>query len=281
MIGNIGRVKSRAFCGLIASYYPKGLRPRYLLLAPFFLVAVASAAAPVAKDTCEKQYKELQTNPLFPTAASKIKQFESYAFLCAGSGFYEVQLAELYMQSEARDLGKAKQIVENALKQNMPYRKVLLFKDASIYLAGSDLAHAEEIYKILIRDYPNSHEGYSGLGVVLLVQHRPKESIDQYEKANSLQPSELAYRNLVIVYTQEGRYQDATNAFDMYYRFNNGAIGDRDAAFTAALAYANQGKFEFADGTLRGLLQAKPELKDDKGFVELSRKVNAALGQKK
>jgi tetratricopeptide (TPR) repeat protein len=257
------------------------IRFRYLLLALLFPVAVANAASPPAKNTCEKQFKELQTNPLYASTASKIKVFEADAFLCAGSGFYEVQLAELYMQPEARDLGKAKRIVENALNKNMPYRKELLFKDFAIYLASLDLDHAQEIAILLVRDYPNSYHGYSGLGVVRLLQHRPKESIEQYEKANSLQPSELAYRSLVIVYTQEGRYQDATNAFDMYYRFNNGAIGDRDAAFAAALAYANQGKLEFADGTLKGLLKAKPEVKDDKGFVALFQKVTAALGQKK
>jgi tetratricopeptide (TPR) repeat protein len=278
MIEHIGRV-TRGFCRLIPSYSPGPLRPRYLLWAVFFLVAVASAAAPTAKQTCEKQFMQLQTNPLFASTSSKIKQFQSYAFLCEGSGLYEAQLAQLYI--DAKDFVKARQVVQGALKQGMPHRKELMFKDGIIYLANLDLTHAQAVFKSVAHDFPNSYEGYSGLGVVLLLQHHPKESIEQYEKANSLQPSEVAYRNLVIVYTQEGRYQDATNAFDMYYRFNNGALGDRDAAFTAALAYANQGKLELADGTLKGLLKAKPEVKDDKGFVALFQKVNAALGQKK
>jgi hypothetical protein len=68
------------------------LKLRLLLLAPVFLATLANAAIPVAKDTCEKQYKELQTNPLYASQTAKIKVFESYAFLCAGSGLYEAQL---------------------------------------------------------------------------------------------------------------------------------------------------------------------------------------------
>jgi tetratricopeptide (TPR) repeat protein len=255
------------------------LLPRYLSWAQFLLTAVAFAAGPSSQNTCEKEWDQLQADPRFASTASKIKQFESYASFCAGSGLYEVQLGQLYM--DAKDFDKARRIVEDALKQNTPHRRELLFKDATTFLANQDLARAQDIFQTVIREYPNSYEGYSGLGVVFLIQHRAKESIEQYEKANSILPSMLAYRNLVIVYTQEGRYRDATNAFDNYYRFDSDAIGDRDAAFTAALAYANQGKLEFADGTLRGLLHAKPELKDDKAIIELSRKVNEAMHAKK
>jgi tetratricopeptide (TPR) repeat protein len=255
------------------------LRLRYLPLAAFFLMEIASAAPPVAKDTCEKQYKELQTNPLFPSASSKIRVFESYAFLCEGSGLYEVQLAQLYI--EANDFRKAQQIVDNALKQHLAHRRELLFKEAITYGLNQDLRHAQEISKLLIQDYPNSYEGYSSLGVLFFTQHQPKESIEQYEKANSLQPTVAAYRNLVIAYTQVGRFEDATNAFDKYYRADHTALGDRDAAISAAVAYSKQGKLEVADGALRGLLKTKPEVKDDKEFVTLFRQVNAALSQKK
>jgi tetratricopeptide (TPR) repeat protein len=254
------------------------VRIAWLYVAVLFQVAEASGASLPVKNTCEKQYKELQTNPLYASTASKIKVFEADAFLCAGSGLYEVQLAQLYI--EAGDLGKAKQILDEALKQNMPHRKELLFKETVVYGSRLDLKHAEEIDRLLIRDYPNSFEGYSGLGTVFLVQNRPKESIEQYEKANSLQQTVAAYRNLVIAYTKVGRYEDATSAFDKYYRADRTALGDRDVAMSVAVAYEKQGELEVADGALRALLKSKPGIKDDKEFVALFRKVNAELSQK-
>jgi hypothetical protein len=50
---------------------------------------------------------------------------------------------------------------------------------------------------------------------------------------------------------------------------------------SAAIAYAQQGKLELADGTLRGLLTTRPEMKDDKTFVQMFRQVNADLNAKK
>jgi tetratricopeptide (TPR) repeat protein len=255
------------------------LRILYLCLAQFFLLTGAASAAPASSNTCEKEWAQVRADSRFSSITSKITQFESYAPSCAGSGLYEVLLAQLYI--EEKDLGKAKQVLENALRQKMPHRKEILFKEAIIYGINQDLPHAEDIFKSLIRDYPKSYEGYSGLGDILLGQHRPKESIEQYEKANSFQPTVAAYRNLVIAYTQDGRFEDATNAFDKYYRSDKSALGDRDAALSVALAYEKQGQLEVADGALRALLNAKPEVKDDKVFVELFRKVNAELLAKK
>jgi hypothetical protein len=45
------------------------------LLAAVFLVGVASAAVPAGKNTCEKQFKELQANPLYASPSAKIKVF--------------------------------------------------------------------------------------------------------------------------------------------------------------------------------------------------------------
>jgi tetratricopeptide (TPR) repeat protein len=249
------------------------------LLAQIVLLAATGAASAATKGTCEKEWDQLQGDSRFATVPAKIKQFEGYASSCAGSGLYEVQLSRLYMRE--KDFAKAEDLLDNALKQNMPHRKEILFQEGIIYGADQDLVRAEATYKILIRDYPDSHEGYSGLGDVLLAQRRAKESIEQYERAIALQPSSTTYRNLVLAYVQERRFSDAIGAFDKYYRLDNGAFGDRDAVMSAALAYAKQGELELADGALRGLLKARPGVKDDVAFVNLFRKVNEALLAKK
>jgi tetratricopeptide (TPR) repeat protein len=257
------------------------LNIRFLLLAPIFLATLTSAATPIAKGTCEKQYRELQTNPLFPTTASKIKVFESYAFMCAGSGLYEARLANLYMLSDSQNLSKAKQILDDALRHSLPHRPGLLEKQAIFYQLSGDLTHAQEVDRLLIHDYPNSHEGYSGLAASLFALGKIKESIELYEKANSLQPTSVGYRGLVIAYTLDRRYPDASKAFDQYFRRDSSAFGDRDAVMAVSYAYERQDELELADGTLRGLLKAKPQVKDDQAFVKLFRKVNLELGQNK
>jgi tetratricopeptide (TPR) repeat protein len=257
----------------------KMFRLRYLLLAHCLLASSVGAANSARKSTCEKEWAELKSDSRFVSTTSKIERFESFAPICAGSGLYEVQLSQLYL--EARQFSKAEQVLETALKNNLPHRKELLFKEGIAYFISQDLTRAQNTFKTLIREFPESYEGYSGLGGILLAQHQPKDSIEQYEKANSLNPSAVANRNLTIAYTQVRRYPEASSAFDMYYRLDNTAFGDRDAAISAAIAYAQQGKLELADGTLRGLLTTRPEMKDDKTFVQMFRQVNADLNAKK
>jgi tetratricopeptide (TPR) repeat protein len=156
MIGHKGRIETPQFFRLISNDHGKLPLPRYLLLAQFLVVTVVNATGLTSKDICEKEWTQLQTDSRFASNTSKVKQFESYAPSCAGSGLYEVQLSQLYL--EANDLAKAKQPLENALKQNMPHRRELLFKEAVVYLLNQDLTKAQDTFQTLIKDYPDSYD---------------------------------------------------------------------------------------------------------------------------
>jgi tetratricopeptide (TPR) repeat protein len=81
---------------------------------------------------------------------------------------------------------------------------------------GGKIPEAISAYTRLIEDYPEEYILYQYLGIAHGVSGNLTGSIENLEKAISLNPTPVAYFNLAVAYKETGRTEEAIRCFENY-----------------------------------------------------------------
>ena len=247
---------------------------RILAILYFIFLGFGSAFGATV-NTCEKEWDEVLTSKSLSSYDSKIEYWKSKSKLCSKTGIYEFRVGHLYTMSG--QLSKAESAFNKGLSYKTGYRKELLSGLASLYLKKRDWTSAESLNNSIITEYPQWYDGYQGLGTVKLIQGKFKEAIDLLNKSNQLTPSAVSYRHLTIAYNQVGDHTNAAKSINAAFEMDSKIQSDRDPMLAAAISYARLGKYKVADGLLAMLLKARPEVQNDKEFLNIAAFVSKKL----
>ena len=100
---------------------------------------------------------------------------------------------------------------------------------AAVLLREGQAVEAERAYRDVLKDDPNNPDLFDGLGSSLLMQGRPKDAVDSFDRAVKASPKRASYRiNRGLAYMELGRYKDAEADFRVADDSTNGE--DRLAA---------------------------------------------------
>jgi len=225
-------------------------------------------AATVNTNKCEEEWIQVVDDKRFPDLQSKIKQWESLAPKCAGSGLYEFRLGNLYTQGKQFD--KARRSIERGLSYKTTHEGELCIGMGDIYLLTNDTSAAEKQFKLVVQKYPDWFLGYQKLGTTDLVRQRFGEAIKWMEEANKRQQHVFTYRELTIAHHQLGQHEEAIKAMDIAFELDPGFIvKDRDAMLSGAVSFAKVKKYKAASGVIGMLLEARPDLRNDAEIIRV------------
>lgn len=231
-----------------------------LALAWTSLLATSAMAASVSNTPCNAEWEK--TLKQFPKPDDRILEWSSLSEKCANSGIYESRLSTLYALAGLYD--KARKVAEAGLALKTLYEKDLLGAIADADLAEQKFDRAFQQYEALIKAYPDWYDGYYGVGTIKLIQGKYEEAVRYLNEANRRdQQYAPTYRNLTLAYHKLGQHEETVKAINSAYQLNKGIVRDRDAMLSAARSYALLGKYKVADGFLKMLLEAKPEVVND------------------
>jgi len=239
-----------------------GVMPKVLLaltLGGTSLLATDVMAASVNKNPCNDEWEKALKQ--IPKLEDRLREWSSLGGKCGNSGIYESRLSTLYTQAGLYD--KARKTAEGGLALQTSYKKELLGAIADANLAEQKIEPAYQQYEALIKTYPDWYDGYLGIGTIKLIQGKYEEAVRYLSEANKREQFAFTYRNLTLAYHKLGQHEEAVKAINAAYQIDKGIVRDRDAMLFAARSYVFLGKYKVADGFLKMLLQAKPEVATD------------------
>jgi tetratricopeptide (TPR) repeat protein len=87
-------------------------------------------------------------------------------------------------------------------------------RGAAVLLREGQAVDAERAYREVLKQDPNNPDLFDGLGSALLMQGRPKEALEWFDKSVKESPKKASYRiNRGLAYMELGRYRDAEEDF--------------------------------------------------------------------
>jgi len=96
-----------------------------------------------------------------------------------------------------------------------PYNKL-----GVLYFQQQDYAKARQMFKKVVEMSPDSYRGYLNVGAIDLALNDMTSAISELERANAIQPSELACSDLGSAYFFQGNYQKAAREFQEAINFS-------------------------------------------------------------
>jgi tetratricopeptide (TPR) repeat protein len=134
------------------------------------------------------------------------------------------------------------------------------------------LKKIKEKYVGYINKYPHVSDGYAQLGAVQILLEEFPESLVSLIKAKELaMPHQMQaglYRNFVIAYFENGKYNEAYEAAGMAIGFQKYVTDDKFFMYSLAKTEASLGKYEDAQTALKVIAAKVPNIKSDPDFIE-------------
>ncbi len=236
---------------------------RYVLFL-IFLFSCVDGVAGERTDKCEDKLGEITQSS--DETSEKIDRWTGISETCAGTGFYEYQLAKLHIRN--RDYRAADTVLSKSEGFPPPYDQYSALAKGDALLHQKNYESAEAKYRKVVDAYPEWSNGYSNLGFTQFALGRYQEAVVNLEKSISIQPSAIAHRDAALAYYSLNEYESAAAALNSAYSLNNDIVSDRDAMIVGVRSFAELGKFEVAKNLLAMLLQARPGMKEDNEFLK-------------
>lgn len=93
---------------------------------------------------------------------------------------------------------------------------------AAVLLREGQAPEAERAYREVLKDDPNNPDLYDGLGSSFLMQGRPKDAVESFDRAVKIAPKKASYRiNRGLGYLELARYAEAEEDFRVADASNN------------------------------------------------------------
>jgi Flp pilus assembly protein TadD len=171
---------------------------------------------------------------------------------------------------KARQFEKVEQVLERAIAQGVPEKKLNAFKDIDTasapeeqintflerYQAGH-FSDAEKLAKLLTQEFPKDHFGWRALGAVLSQTGRHSEGIDACEIAIALRPQDSkVHNNLGVMRSELGRFEDAEASYKQAIALKPDYT---EAHYNLGYTMVELGRLEEAEVSFRQAVVLKPD----------------------
>ncbi|ROT95810.1 hypothetical protein EB809_18460 [Marinobacter sp. R17] len=233
-----------------------------------FLLALSFGVGAVCGErleNCKRQYESLAGNG----AGITEKTLNAWLELepeCSGTGFYEYHLAKMYIALDRPK--KARLAIEQGLKSPSEFEDVLHLAKGDVPLYQHDYESALVAYENTMKRYPDWYLGYSRAGLAAFAAGDNDKSVRYLEKANTLQESADAYRNLTLAYYVRGKHEKAVEALNRAFSMDDGILKDRDPMLVGVRSYAELGEFQLSRKLLELMLSENPDIKYDEQYIK-------------
>lgn len=130
---------------------------------------------------------------------------------------------------------------------------------AEIYLedAVDSVGKAEEIYREVLDQYPESSRALAGMGELMLARGRYEEARDYFQQAIDIDPDNAsAYLGQARAFQEMGRVEEAVEGFESVLDSDPGNLQTR---YALGLLYFDMERYEEAIPHLREILERRPE----------------------
>ncbi len=115
---------------------------------------------------------------------------------------------------------KSLQILTNHYNKNKENVEAV-FEMASIYMAVKDFQHAEQLYNIVLSNFPDNYQALKQLAVIKLNMQQWNDAISMYDRLEENYPLEEGFcNNKAIAYIQMGNYDKALEYFNKTLKIN-------------------------------------------------------------
>jgi tetratricopeptide (TPR) repeat protein len=229
------------------------------------LISTVSASISLADSFCEdfiQRFPETVENP-----KQAIRDLLVIKDKCVNSGIFELELGRLYLIN--KDYENAKEQFSKGLKNATGYEKELELSVGNILMSQADYDGAISVYSKVIEKYPDFYLPYLHMGLCYLGLGKYIDSISNYNKSITLNPTYEAYANISLSYFSTKNCQEALKSIDSAMSIDQERLlRDRDPMLVAVRCYADDGKFEVSRNLLAILLRNDSEIKHDKEFIK-------------
>lgn len=238
-----------------------------------FVLLFFHAAMTMAKpaDYCETAFIKIVEEGSNEDIAGKTTKLELLSSHCMGTGIYEARLAKLY--SLAGRNSDSERLLENAIKQGLPYDKELRFTLFSTLFAQKKPDEAKEIALAIIRDYPTWDGGYLSMGQVSLLENDVYGGIEYLEQSLSFGETVNAYLLLTMAYYEVKKYRESAISMQEALKRDTDSILHTQAVCAASYSLTALGYHSEAKELLTRHLKLQPKAKNDPAFQQAITKI--------
>lgn len=245
-----------------------------LLIGLLTLFAGGNALAAESRaQACDRQWLEESgpyVNRAVPDHAALLKYWLAQKKKCAGTVTYEARLGLIHYF--LNDYAEARRVLGSVKDQRSPYYPLIEFVSLTIDLSEIDnleaaaqpaaLNKGRERLEDYTRRNPTSAEGFVMLGSVLSYLEEWPQALDALQQAKrhiSPQVSQMGLqRNLAIVNTELGRYEEALDAAQEALVYTTSLQGDPPFMLAVMRSYAALGRAEEAAKATQSLVDRVP-----------------------
>lgn len=193
---------------------------------------------------------------------------------CGETGVYYYWLG--WLLNALGEFTEAEKSFKKGLSYNSHYEQHLLVGLGDVYyrigkVEKNTLAYerAALTYQKVIKRYPDWFNGYLSMSSLELSKGNDTDAIQYALKANSLEETALAYRNLVIAYQHTAEFDNSLDAMGMAYELDSNMFSEKYMMYSAALSYLGLNNYEMAVNFLATLVKNNPGVKGEASFVQL------------
>ena len=236
-----------------------------LLFIPSYIAAAANI------DHCKQEWKSIINSNI--TVNEAINKWKEQKQECSGSGFYERNLIQLYINS--KNYESARLEAKNSIEKQLPGRSAfkIMYLDTLFFEYIERGENNRKKWEELETQY--SKYLYSNLSLAYIRVSDININLGNYKKAKriamegiNLSPEWGLYRNIMLANYNLKKYSEVPYNFKSAYTLNKKLIGNKNLMLTLSRSYIELEEWMPARNTLINLRKAVPKIEFDQDYID-------------